>query len=478
MKHTTFYSSLIFLSFVLFFTSCKNLEEKEVEYKTLTIVAENAQSGTKTQVDYNDLSDGGVGILWSVDDVIGVFGTDLVNVPFSASIAEPQASAPFSATVPATAVPMYAYYPYSTESFDGSHIITDPTNVVVYLDLAQNFTNRSSALYSDPKVSTSVEAMPDGSYRFQFKNLSSLLHIQINPFNTTLVSEQDLLSRVVIAQTNFLDDNESNPNQRILGGNFIVDLTSLNPVLTPAEGDGTSTIGEITIDFSTVTETEKLILSALDGMTEAFINLAPALKAGDKLWVSLELYRPDMLSFKQIVFPITVKQDFEAGKVYYFDINLAELEASGNYTLYEENLVAGDLVSATPPYYFLAEDISSTVSPFYFSIGDTKYPADVVVSTAWNNISVTLENVTDYSNLAVNYQVVDSNGNIIDPAEYVVEAYDGDVKLSENLKSGDTMPYIANCNTIALSIIPIEYINDVENNYAEITGYTLQITQK
>lgn len=78
----------------------------------IEITAETApcsQAGSRSQIDDAGSTTGVTGILWSVDDCIGVFGKSTANAPFEGTHTEPAATATFTGEVTSGDTPLYAY---------------------------------------------------------------------------------------------------------------------------------------------------------------------------------------------------------------------------------------------------------------------------------------------------------------------------------------------------------------------------------
>ena len=239
----------------------------------------------------NSTDDGMVGILWTPDDCIGVYGTDGTrNALFSSTNTSTVAEAVFSGNLSQGEQPVYAYYPYSEEnaSADGSAIKGN-------LKLVQVYDMTTGALEADYKVGTPSFTSADGkSYEFTFSHLFSLLKFDINATGTAL--EGDNLESIVLTL----------PEGRQLGGEFTFDAAS-RAVTWIGTPEGVNTL---TMNWS---DTPAL---SSGSQYSGYITCAPAIRRGDEIKITILTQK-----FKA-EFTRTALLDFEPNVCYTFPLAL------------------------------------------------------------------------------------------------------------------------------------------------------------
>ena len=93
--------------------SCDNTMPGDVNPEAKTVIIANTAAETvmsRTAIDNTEYEGGHVGILWTSDDAIGVYGGTVKNARFGCSASTPTGRAEFTGSC---ASPQYAYYPYS-----------------------------------------------------------------------------------------------------------------------------------------------------------------------------------------------------------------------------------------------------------------------------------------------------------------------------------------------------------------------------
>ena len=106
--------------------------------ESVTVIGESESLlPTRTAVDLDPTIDGSQGILWSVEDKLGVFGNKTVNSPFSGTFTSAVSTGTFSGKVIEGDSPKYAYYPYD-EAAD------NVTDIKVTISSEQTYTGPES----------------------------------------------------------------------------------------------------------------------------------------------------------------------------------------------------------------------------------------------------------------------------------------------------------------------------------------------
>lgn len=250
--------------------------------------------------------DGAVGILWTPDDCIGVYGTDGTrNALFASTNTGNVPEAIFSGDLKQGEAPAYAYYPYSEDNASA-----DVSAIKGNLKLTQTYDMGTGTLEADYKVGTPSFTSSDGrSYEFTFSHLFSLLKFDINATGTAL--EGDNLESIII----------NLPEGRRLGGEFTFDATS-KAVTWTGSADGANML---TMNWSDT--------PALTGGTSysGYITCAPDIRQGDEIKVTILTHK-----FKA-EFTRTSLIDFAGNTCYTFPLSLANY--AGDMTVTERPVI-------------------------------------------------------------------------------------------------------------------------------------------
>ena len=250
----------------------------------------------------NSTDDGAVGILWTPDDCIGVYGTNgTQNALFASTNTGNVPEAIFSGDLKQGETPAYAYYPYSEDNASA-----DVSAIKGNLKLTQTYDMGTGTLEADYKVGTPSFTSSDGkSYEFTFSHLFSLLKFDIDATGTAL--EGDNLESIII----------NLPEGRRLGGEFTFDAES-KAVTWTGSADGANTL---TMNWSDA--------PALTGGTSysGYITCAPDIRQGDEIKVTILTHK-----FKA-EFTRTSLVDFAGNTCYTFPLSLANY--AGDMTVTE-----------------------------------------------------------------------------------------------------------------------------------------------
>lgn len=171
-------------------------------------------SHTRTAVDPTHYESGQIGVNWTADDLIGVFGSKNMNVPFSNMSKTETASTSFSGDLPSDEQPLYAYYPYSPSIGDNAHGIKGT------LAGTQKYSLSERVLDNDWKTGYPVAG---NNNKFQFEHMFAFLHFEVNAGGTTLDGEK--LESITLTI----------PGKQ-LWGDFTCDLSTGKPELISADG--------------------------------------------------------------------------------------------------------------------------------------------------------------------------------------------------------------------------------------------------
>lgn len=259
-----------------------------------TIVAELAepsetlQSRTCVDVKNTGASTTFTGLLWQPTDKIGVFSSNgSENALFTNTATENAAKTEFSGEMGETV--QYAYFPYSQEN-DNKPV----TSLVGKLLAEQPFNPDDGSLVCDYKVGESV----DGSKKFTFKQLFTMLRVTLDASDTDLEGER--LEHILLTVT------DASGNARNICGDF-----------TFSAADGTWEVGSNLSNSVTMPWTTRPTLTK--GKTyEGFLSVMPFVEEGDNLTIEVET------EGHKATFTADCKLKFLAGYIYNIPLKLKE----------------------------------------------------------------------------------------------------------------------------------------------------------
>ncbi len=298
------FKSALLLTAAILLVSC--LEEQvfvpDSSLQTFTAeITEPMESlQTRTCVDVRNPNTTFIGLQWQPDDYIGVYSQDgnSRNVVFKCSAETNMPQAEFSGQM--TGTPYYAYYPYSEVNNT-----TSMTSIIGTVQAEQEFNPETGTLVSDYKYGIRAT---DGSNKFYFKQMFTMLRITVDASGTGLENER--LNNILLTVT------DASGKTRPIAGDFTFNVTNGN------WSAGTNTSNSVNMPWTTrpVLENGKTYLG--------FITVMPVVKAGDK--ISLEVTTEG----HKASFTADCKIDFQAGYVYNIPLTLSEYAKSDkfNYT--------------------------------------------------------------------------------------------------------------------------------------------------
>mgnify|MGYP007054414296 FL=1 len=259
-------SALATVAATLTMTSCESSKEVEFpEAETITLTGELGRPPvTRTQIDIEPTEDGSLGIMWSAGDKIGVFGRATQNAEFEGNFTTAVTSGLFSGSMDAGDNPKLAYYPYVKGNTDYKKIPVTIANV-------QSYTGATSIAANDIKASDTPVKAKDGSYRFIFKPMVSILRFEVAFNGLTGIDADETLDAIIVKSTNA---------EKALTGNFTMNLAELSAGLAPvAEG----TYSSIRVNLTDTDGKGKSVARKV----VAYASIAPCVKAEDAVEVML-----------------------------------------------------------------------------------------------------------------------------------------------------------------------------------------------
>ena len=319
MKRTFFAPALLAFTALTIASCSGNTEIQDPQLEEISLTGEIEQPAlTRTQIDIEPTEDGSLGILWSVGDVIGVFGKSATNVKFEGVFSTPSATGLFKGTMAGDS-PELAYYPYVNGANDSKAIPIKVASV-------QAYTDETSIAANDVKASDTPVLKSDGSYGFIFKPMVSILKTEVT-FGSKLegIGSSEKLQSIIFRQK-----VEGTGTSRPWTGDFTLNLNDLRSGLAAVDG---KTSSEITLKL---TDDENGGIS-VGRKAVAYATVAPNIKKGDVIEIQL------ITNVHKVTFEVKALTDFKAGACYDIPLNLDNLKAENNCTV--------SRVDAKPPVF-------------------------------------------------------------------------------------------------------------------------------
>ena len=285
---------------LLFLASCSDGLEQTKDGKTVIYaeLGDEALAQTKSCIDPTVYSQNKVGLMWTSEDKLGVFGSaGKTNAEFTSSLSSAATTAAFSGTLGEGETPQYAYYPYTADNNGKSY-----NALVGKVSAVQSYSAADGLLSDDWKYGTLSTADGDG-YRFKMNSLFSLAKFVVNATGTVL--EGDSLKLVSVKAT-------SDSEVRSTNGDFTFSAADGSYSLTKTEADSTA------IEWS-----EKPILSSGSSYT-GYITLIPSIVEGDKITITVTTNK------HKAVYEVPCLKTLASGYIYDFPMTLTDLATKMN----------------------------------------------------------------------------------------------------------------------------------------------------
>ncbi len=411
--------------------SCSQREALPETDSTKEIVIFGAQedfAGDRTRSVVGEILDNGaLAMNWSVEDKIGVFGSGTTNnEPFTSTNTYPIRETGFKGNFANGETPEYAYYPYNASA-------TDKNAIPVNIPAVQEYSDANSISQYDFKAAYKFTELSDGSYRFNMKQLTSLLRFEIN-----LTDVGSLISKnVTESSAATLKSIKIKAGAR-LTGNFTYSLLDLekniengNDVLGFAgDGDGGLT----------------LILSDSPNLAGTIVAYAVVASGKQKdQTLDCELVINDYLSVK---LSATILCDFEVGKFYIVPLNASVFANNGakveDNTPADPEKLTGQpancyMITAANTYSFDATVIGNGDDGIIPDVGFHTTTSVIAPKTArlmWEDTEGFITNVS-----LLNGNVIFTAQKNVGNAQIAVYDGDGNVLWSWHIWGvGDTLP--------------------------------------
>ena len=279
------------------FVSCNGeaLEPIRSRGNTAIIASVENDELTRTCIDPTVYKDNVTGLLWTPEDLLGVYGSNgTENAKFENTSTVNAANATFTGKLSDGEAPQYCYYPYSEANADKAYnALTGKVSAV------QSYSAADGLLSDDWKYGTSITAVGD-SYKFKMNSLFAMAKVVVDATGSAVEGES--LKSVSIKAT-------SGSEVRAINGDFTFSAEDGSYNLTKAEAEST------TMDW-----TGDAVLSSGKKYT-GYITVIPNIKAEDKITITITTDK------HKAVFEVPCLKSLESGFIYLFPMTLTELAA-------------------------------------------------------------------------------------------------------------------------------------------------------
>ena len=279
------------------FVSCNGeaLEPIRSRGNTAIIASVENDELTRTCIDPTVYKDNVTGLLWTPEDLLGVYGSSgTQNSKFENTSTAKAANATFTGTLADDETPQYCYYPYSEANADKAYnALTGNVSAV------QSYSTADGLLSDDWKYGTSSTAEGEG-YKFKMKSLFAMAKVVVDATGSAVEGES--LKSVSIKAT-------SGSEVRAINGDF-----------TFSAADGTYSITKAEAESTTMAWTGDAVLSSGKKYT-GYITVIPNIIKDDKITIIITTDK------HKAVFEVPCLKSLASGYIYLFPMTLTELAA-------------------------------------------------------------------------------------------------------------------------------------------------------
>ena len=250
---------------------------------------------TRTCIDPTVYKDNVTGLLWTPEDLLGVYGSSgTKNAKFENKSTVKAANATFSGTLADGEAPQYCYYPYTDANAGKAYdALTGKVNAV------QSYSAADGLLSDDWKYGTSSTAEGEG-YKFKMNSLFAMAKVVVDATGSAVEGES--LKSVSIKATN---------------GSVV---RSINGEFTFSAADGSYNLTKVEAESTTMDWTGEAVLSSGKKYT-GYITLIPNIEQGDKITITITTDK------HTAVFEVPCLKSLASGYIYDFPMTLTELAA-------------------------------------------------------------------------------------------------------------------------------------------------------
>ena len=279
------------------FVSCNGeaLEPIRSRGNTAIIASVENDELTRTCIDPTVYKDNVTGLLWTSEDLLGVYGNSgTQNAKFENTLTVNAANATFAGKLADGEVPQYCYYPYTEANANKAY-----DRLTGKVSAVQSYSAADGLLSDDWKYGTSITAVGD-SYKFKMNSLFAMAKVVVDATGSAVEGES--LKSASIKAT-------SGSEVRAINGDFTFNAANGVYNLTKAEADST-----------TMAWTDEAVLSSGKKCT-GYITLIPDIKAEDKITITITTDK------HKAVFEVPCLTSLASGYIYLFPMTLTELAA-------------------------------------------------------------------------------------------------------------------------------------------------------
>ena len=279
------------------FVSCNGeaLEPIRSRGNTAIIASVENDELTRTCIDPTVYKDNVTGLLWTSEDLLGVYGNSgTQNAKFENTLTVNAANATFAGKLADGEVPQYCYYPYTEANANKAY-----DRLTGKVSAVQSYSASDGLLSDDWKYGTSSTAEGE-AYKFKMNSLFAMAKVVVDATGSAV--EGEILKSVSIKAT-------SGSVVRAINGAFTFNAANGVYNLTKAEADST-----------TMAWTGEAVLSSGKKYT-GYITLIPNIEEGDKITITITTDK------HKAVFEVPCLKSLASGYIYLFPMTLTELAA-------------------------------------------------------------------------------------------------------------------------------------------------------
>ncbi|MGM9768171.1 MAG: hypothetical protein ACI3Z0_06890 [Candidatus Cryptobacteroides sp.] len=263
---------------------------------TATIESEGL---TRSCIDPKQYSNG-VGLLWTPDDCLGVYGSaGTLNAKFTNTSTDNAGSTTFSGTLADGEAPQYAYFPY-TSANDGK----EATELTGTVSSEQTYSLATGKINCDWKYGELSSTLSSG-YKFKMKSLFALAKVVIDATGSPV--EGETLQSIAIKAT-----STSGSDIRRINGTFSFSAVDGAYSLEGTAADGVD--NTTTMLWSDGTP----LLSSGKSYT-GYLSLIPDVRKDDKVTITV------LTNKHKAIFEVPCLTDLASGCIYSFPMTLTTL---------------------------------------------------------------------------------------------------------------------------------------------------------
>lgn len=273
---------------------------------------------TRTCIDPTVYKDNVTGLLWTPEDLLGVYGSSgTKNAKFENKSTVKAANATFSGTLADGEAPQYCYYPYTDANAGKAYdALTGKVNAV------QSYSAADGLLSDDWKYGTSSTAEGEG-YKFKMNSLFAMAKVVVDATGSAVEGER--LKSVSIKATSGSEGSEV----RAINGDF-----------TFSAADGSYSLTKVEADATTMEWCDEAVLSSGKKYT-GYITLIPNIVKDDKITITITTDK------HTAVFEVPCLKSLDSGYIYDFPMTLTDLakkmkEAYGSDPVISEIATGGE----------------------------------------------------------------------------------------------------------------------------------------